>query len=285
MKKKPGSKEIEAALKAAISDFHATEYAIRHKKLIRPQASTIKQIETLVSCLPPNGKYCDIGVGIGIVARTMLKLGYSVSFVEGTKGESWGQRLQPLVDAGAVGFHAYVGADRIPCPDEDVDAVYAADVIEHLPFTPVIFVEELLRIVRKGGYLVLATPNAVRLPVRLKTFLGYSNWPHLSTFIDHPREYPAHAGHHKEYTADELAMLMERFSLTNVGIEYVEDRLGRSGMISSFSDLETIDRPHIELKISSLRQYPFELARFGAYALTKAIPKLRSMIIVRGMKT
>jgi ubiquinone/menaquinone biosynthesis C-methylase UbiE len=46
----------------------------------------------------------------------------------------------------------------IPLSDDSVDVVVASDVLEHL-IDPFVFVGELYRVLRPGGYMVLDTPN------------------------------------------------------------------------------------------------------------------------------
>ena len=46
----------------------------------------------------------------------------------------------------------------IPLSSESVDVIFASDVLEHL-VNPNVFVGELYRVLRPGGYLVLDTPN------------------------------------------------------------------------------------------------------------------------------
>lgn len=46
----------------------------------------------------------------------------------------------------------------IPLSSDSVDVVFASDVLEHL-VNPAVFVGELYRVLRPGGYLVLDTPN------------------------------------------------------------------------------------------------------------------------------
>ena len=69
-----------------------------------------------------------------------------------TPEERHKEPLQRLIDIGVEGHFAYVGRDPIEFPDEYVDAAFASDVVEHLPCTPKYFLEELLRVLRPGGF-------------------------------------------------------------------------------------------------------------------------------------
>lgn len=48
--------------------------------------------------------------------------------------------------------------DCIPLASESVNVIFASDVIEHL-INPAVFVSELYRVLRPGGYMILDTPN------------------------------------------------------------------------------------------------------------------------------
>jgi SAM-dependent methyltransferase len=55
--------------------------------------------------------------------------------------------------------------------DNSVDIVIAGEIIEHL-INPFRFLKEINRILKKGGELILSTPNAVDLKSRIKVLFG-----------------------------------------------------------------------------------------------------------------
>src|SRR4051812_21353563 len=79
-------------------------------------------------------------------------------------------------------------ATRLPLGDESVDAVVSFETLEHVPDAEVM-VGEIRRVLAPGGYLVLSTPNRA---------FG-------------PPERHANPFHIKEFTADELRALLERY--------------------------------------------------------------------------
>ncbi|MHB1293520.1 MAG: class I SAM-dependent methyltransferase [Anaerolineae bacterium] len=92
-----------------------------------------------------------------------------------------------LREAEAAGIQALVADANRPLPLQDccVDVVTAMDVVEHL-VEPRMLVREAYRVLRPGGYLVLATPNLASwhnigaLLLGLQPFSG----PNLTTMLD-----------------------------------------------------------------------------------------------------
>jgi SAM-dependent methyltransferase len=83
------------------------------------------------------------------------------------------------------------------------DVVVCAEVIEHLPISPVHVLRLLRTALRPGGWLVLQTPNAARLGNRARLLAGRNPFDLL-------RADSAMPGHIREYTVAELlAMLRE----------------------------------------------------------------------------
>lgn len=69
-------------------------------------------------------------------------------------------------------------------PDDSVDGVFSAHLIEHLPYPKVIeLIEHSYRILQPGGVIVLATPNARSLFSHLEMF--YTHFGHITFY--HPR--------------------------------------------------------------------------------------------------
>lgn len=83
---------------------------------------------------------------------------------------------------------------------EAYDLVVCAEVIEHLRVSPLHVLGLLRQALRPGGWLVLQTPNAVRLGNRARMLVGRNPFEPI-------RAEPANPGHFREYTVDELLAL------------------------------------------------------------------------------
>jgi hypothetical protein len=76
--------------------------------------------------------------------------------------------------------------------------IVMAEVLEHLYRPPSVIFPRIAPLLAPRGYLIVQTPNAVALPMRLKMLAGKNPFGQLST----DRAYP---GHIREYTTAELA--------------------------------------------------------------------------------
>lgn len=91
--------------------------------------------------------------------------------------------------------------DRFPFSDESFDTVIAAEILEHLIYSPTHFLYEIQRVLRPGGRLILTTPNAVQLRYLVRWFQGRSNWDQYSG-------YGVYGRHQREYTPREVVKLL-----------------------------------------------------------------------------
>ncbi len=107
----------------------------------------------------------DIGCGTGVNARHLSAKGHRVI----------GLDLSPVAvegfcEGGGVGVVADA-ASGLPLADATFGLVFASEVIEHLEDTT-FFLDEVLRVLRPGGRLVLSTPNSSFWLYRLASLAG-----------------------------------------------------------------------------------------------------------------
>jgi len=105
---------------------------------------------------------------------------------------------------------AQLEATGLPFADGAFATVLAAEVIEHVFDTQAVL-NELARLLRPGGWLVLTTPNLVALSGRLQLILGRS--PHNVEFDASPQT----AGHIRYFTFGTLELLLRRAGLRPLG--------------------------------------------------------------------
>jgi 2-polyprenyl-3-methyl-5-hydroxy-6-metoxy-1,4-benzoquinol methylase len=193
-----------SVLADVIEDVNSSELASSAGLRWSLEPRLLSQIDAIATRISGGQTILDIGTGPGIIPDVFFRCGCNVISVDfpqtgGTVA------LKRLMEKGIHGYYAQVGTERLPLANESVDLVFLGDIIEHLPHSPRSFMAEVFRLTRPGGFVVITTPNAVRLEMRLKMLFGGSPWPKFHEYFheEFNRE------HHKEYTPDELRLLVE----------------------------------------------------------------------------
>lgn len=273
-------KEMKAFYLQALDTFNHSSFATEKKFFEHPKPLQWAEIITVSQYLHSGGSLLDIGTGTGILPHTFHLMGMQVHSVD--LPSETGAPLRRVQDLGVMGNSLEVGPQPLPYVDNSFDVVFAGDVIEHISGSPRHFMFEVIRVLKPGGRLILSTPNAVRLPVRIKIMLGYSNWMPLGEFY----RLDINPGHHKEYVKAELLQLMHWSNLDEVAVSLIEDTLARSNLAASLSDIQTKNRFVTEDNRSASFGWlnPLEYTRITMYGLTKLIPSLRSSLLAVGRK-
>jgi ubiquinone/menaquinone biosynthesis C-methylase UbiE len=113
--------------------------------------------------------------------------------------------------------------DPIPLPDESVDLVLALEVIEHL-INPDHMLREARRVLRRGGSLVVSTPNLASWVNRVVLLLGYQPYNvEVSTEILagvpwRTRTFSRPSGHIRPLTLRALKELLQYYGFTIVKV-------------------------------------------------------------------
>ena len=154
------------------------------------------------------GRLLDYGAYFGNFSLMFADLGCQVDAVDAFNayGESLDRPASLMRTRGIrVLDFGEVGRDLSGLPPSSYDVVLCAGVIEHMPHSPRGLLASLNRILRPGGHLVLDTPNLAHLYKRQTLARGESVWPPLEAQFYSPIPYE---GHHREYTAAEVAWML-----------------------------------------------------------------------------
>ena len=111
---------------------------------------------------------------------------------------------------------ANIEAHPLPFPPETFDLVVFCEVIEHLTLDPTWALVEMHRVLKKDGYLVLSTPNALRWDYLRRMLIGRNYYPPYSG-------YGTTARHNREFSISEVRDLLEGCGFRVTFIETVRD--------------------------------------------------------------
>jgi SAM-dependent methyltransferase len=207
------------------------------RKLFRRSVLKQKKLAEITGMLgPSSGLRClDLGSDNGVVSLLLRERGGS--WASGDLTEEAVASIRGLV---SEDVHLVEGR-RLPFPDAAFDAVVVVDMLEHVP-DEVSFVDELARVTKGGGHLIVNTPHFKDTSLRrLRHALGQTDEKH---------------GHLRPgYTPERLRELLEakfeidryhtysRFfselvdTLINVAVERLGKKGSAKGMVVTGGDL------------------------------------------------
>lgn len=161
-------------------------------------AARIRQAHRLVSKFSGTGPVLDAGSGYSLLRMAAPDSGWPFRLV----CCDWDQTaMARMARENPDGLWVSGAANNLPFRDESFSLVYIGEVIEHLT-DPSAGLTEWSRVVKRGGHLVMTTPNRTHRLNRL-----------------HNTEAPENLEHLHEFTASELKSLIEESSLR---VEHIE---------------------------------------------------------------
>lgn len=213
------------------------------------------EIIQAVSDFPNHKRVLDIGLAYGFVAILLQEL---------LDRDVSGMELPENINAYCALLERYqiqVLPDRLcnkpsQVESESVDLVVFSEVLEHLRISPLEALIEIRRMLRPGGVLVLTTPNIASLSNIVALLRGKNiveRLPDRSDGLDHITDLMTHI---REYTMQELHVLMGR-----AGLEIVRTRF------SVATD-----------------KSPVGFIRRAVSILPRVVPSLRELVFLVGKK-
>ena len=173
-------------------------YVAKHRERITQDAALC------VSMLEAEGSILDCGSFPFITPLALQSLGFDVRAVDLAP-----ERLQKVLDDSRLRvFRTDLEQEKLPFGDSEFDLILLAEVFEHLRIDLVSTFEELRRVLKPGGTLVLSTVNPLsfrklaRLLLRRRTSPIYEQYLKLRTL--------GHMGHVREYTAEDVKEFARR---------------------------------------------------------------------------
>lgn len=177
--------------------------------------------EWILAHLGPHTVVLDLGAGTGRVKHMNFK---------GVAARVCGIDLDPRVESNPMLDEGRVAdAERIPYPDASFDVVFADNVMEHLG-DPLQVMNEVSRVLRKGGVFLFKTPNKTHY---MPTIARVS--PHrFHQYVNRIRGRHSTDTFPTYYRANSLRDVRRLASAANLGIERIERMEGRPEYLRMF---------------------------------------------------
>ena len=111
----------------------------------------------------------DLGCGSGALTLRIAQV-IGAAEVYGVDIDDEALRIAEM--RGIKTFKVDLSKEHIPLPDESIDIITALEVLEHL-LNPDHMIKEAYRVLKKGGYFLVSTPNLASWVNRIVMLLGY----------------------------------------------------------------------------------------------------------------
>jgi len=172
---------------------------------------------------PPGGRILDIGGWDGLFCSALKKLGYEPAAADRHRwmDNSLWQRL------GIEWQQCNIEADPLPFPDGEFSGIYMGQIMEHFTYSPRKPLQEIRRVLKPGGLLVIDVPNAGELHNFYRLIRGKNIlYDYKKHYIDtEPTFYKGlpyfDDRHNREFTANELRVLAESCGFEVIRVSYI----------------------------------------------------------------
>ncbi len=205
---------VAEALTKVNNVFPFKEYMLTGDKLINASYSNVAK--TVLRYLKPGAKILDFGCGPCDKTAVIQSLGFSCSAYDDLQ-DPWhcsGNNRQLIIKfAKQIGIDFHLADEQQwRFSENEFDMIMLHDVLEHLHDSPKGLINNLIPLLKTGGFLFITVPNAVNLRKRISVLFGSTNLPCFSGYYWSQSPW---RGHVREYVKEDL-MLMCRFSGLNI---------------------------------------------------------------------
>jgi len=172
----------------------------------------------------------DIGTGWGVMALAVKYLGKDAIAIDFWKDKS---ELFDLLE-----IPLYLKNIELGMPPEllkgQFDCVMFCEILEHLNFSPVFVLQEINKMLRPGGYIIISTPNNEEW--NLKELMEHNDVSYLTAggnmridadVLKIPKAKPGDAffdGHTRHYVGEEIIRLLKYTGFKVDKIKYILDK-------------------------------------------------------------
>lgn len=168
---------LEAMVRAVYSaraDYDSARIERRTREVLDAPRLLQKQVSGWLDRATASGPVLDLGCGSGPTMIALLSAGRACIGVDVSM--TWLVVAQRMIShAGYTPVLAAAVAEALPLAEDALGAVVSLDVIEHVRNVP-LYVQEINRAVRPGGYVAISTPNRYSLSAEPHVFVWGVGW-------------------------------------------------------------------------------------------------------------
>lgn len=168
---------------------------------------------SLMHHLPPQACVLDAGAGHGLLAACLKEAGFETHACDIHEG-------LPIFSKLGIPYRFWhLEGQSAPYSDEYFDAVVLSQTIEHFTYSPRRPLEEILRITRKGGIILIDAPNVSSFRNLWRLMRGRTLfWNFRKHYLEQDPSYfngiPYYDRHNHEYCRQDLNDIADFFGLT-----------------------------------------------------------------------
>lgn len=193
-----GENSIQAILKEielSVSSENELEYFLTHQNRYRYILNRILELK-----LSKDRKILDVGCYPPHLLLSLQKMEYKL----------WGvsSKHEPIEDQNVISLD--IEKDLFPFEANSFDLVVFTEIMEHLVGNPGNYLSKISKVLKKGGRLIMTTPNVAHLKNRAKLVIGKNIYFSLSQLEETDENTSSiYYRHNREYTKGELIQLFE----------------------------------------------------------------------------
>lgn len=179
-------------------------------------------------------KILDVGAGEGLLLSLLHELGHECCALD--FADSAANYPEIYRDKSIHFVVCNVEVDDFPFPDCSFDAVVCCQVLEHFTHSPLKAISEIRRVLKAGGMVEIDVPNAVCFRNRSRILRGkHITYDYAQHYLyAQPVLYKGQSfypqRHNREFTKDELKLLLEVGGFKNIEVDFLKSRRHRVGL-------------------------------------------------------
>ena len=216
--RQPTRQSVES-IDRAIADIHVEDnvlsawlqnYSRGHRRRLA------SDVDECMRLLKPDHRILEVGSIPPILTLALQRNGFSVEGIDIAP-----ERFEKAISQHQLTVHkCNVETEPLPFQDNQFDVVLFNELFEHLRIDPIFTMEQVLRVLKPGGTMVLSTPN-------LRSFQGIGRLiMHSKASSCAAMPYPSyeklrtigHMGHVREYTLFEVKHFLEQVGFEVTGV-------------------------------------------------------------------